>query len=335
MSSEFAKSVHSINFARYSDKKFTNTWDDWHLVPSSRPVINPPGLKKKYIDLPGANGHLDYTEALTGYPLFENREGSLEFYVMNGYQEWIELHSKISNFMHGRKMIMILDDDPEWEYQGRFTINNWKSDKDYSKITIDYNVMPYKMASLSSYDEWLWNPFCFETDYIPQLKNIRVDGKLNYLIVNEVMPAVPIFKTTLDDSTKPILFTKTELPVLMTDYSYTQEQIDKYSESIYSGVWTVWDAKGIELGDTVLFKVLNTTTDTYNYIKAFVTLVQDNRVKATSDCCYDNEAAAGIATTKLQNGNIMSPAIVFKEGDSTVFFEGHGYVTIIFNRGKL
>ena len=39
--------------------------------------------------------------------------------------------------------------------------------------------------------------------------------------------------------------------------------------------------------------------------------------------------------TKLQNGNIMSPAIVFKEGDSTVFFEGHGYVTIIFNRGKL
>ena len=36
-----------------------NTWDDWYLIPSSRPVVNPPKPKTKYIDIPGADGHLD------------------------------------------------------------------------------------------------------------------------------------------------------------------------------------------------------------------------------------------------------------------------------------
>ena len=73
---------HSITFG---DK---NTWDDWHLIPSSRPLFNPPTPKTKYQDIPGANGKLDLSEALTGYPVYDNRIGSFEFYVMNGYQEW-------------------------------------------------------------------------------------------------------------------------------------------------------------------------------------------------------------------------------------------------------
>lgn len=335
MSSAYAKSIHSINFARFSDKKFTNTWDDWHLVPSSRPVINPPGLKKTYIDLPGGNGQLDYTEALTGYPLFENREGSLEFYVMNGYQEWIELYSKICNFLHGKRMIMILDDDPDWEYQGRFTVNNWKSDKDYSKITIDYNVEPYKMAILSSTDDWLWDPFNFETDYITQIKDFVVDGKVDLLVVNETMPVVPIFKTSLTYPEIPIRFTKTSNNILITDYSYNQSSIDKYSESGYKGTWTVHDASTIEINDIVLFRVDNITTNTYNFIQAVVSSISGNRVTAVSSCGFDNEVSAGISSLNLQNGNLTSPAVVFTEGVTKVHFEGHGTVSMIFNRGKL
>ena len=74
---------HSITFG---DK---NTWDDWHLVPASRPVFLPPDVKTNYIDLPGADGHADATESLTGRVLYKNRTGSIEFYVMNGYDNFL------------------------------------------------------------------------------------------------------------------------------------------------------------------------------------------------------------------------------------------------------
>lgn len=129
---------HSITFGEM------NTWKDWHLVPSSRPVFNPPQPKYKTLDIPGGNGIIDLSESLTGYPVFQNREGSFEFIVMNGYEEWYRIYSRISNYLHGRKLKAILEDDKEYYYEGRFSVNNWKSDKNFSLITIDYSVVPYK-----------------------------------------------------------------------------------------------------------------------------------------------------------------------------------------------
>ena len=58
---------HSITFG---DK---NTFDDWHLIPTSRPVIAPPPFRSHTEDIPGGFGSLDLSEALTGYPLNDNR----------------------------------------------------------------------------------------------------------------------------------------------------------------------------------------------------------------------------------------------------------------------
>lgn len=168
---------HSITFG---DK---NTWDDWHLVPSSRPVFNPPSVKTKTLDIPGGDGVIDLTESLTGYPVYNNRSGSIEFIVLNDFcqpvdthEEWYETYSKIMDYLHGQEMKAILDDDKEYYYEGRFTVNSWKSDKNYSKITIDYSVGPYKWLIRSILDDWLWDPFNFETGIIPQnvFKSIAV-----------------------------------------------------------------------------------------------------------------------------------------------------------------
>lgn len=149
---------HSILFG---DK---NTWDDWHLVPSSRPLFNPPSVKTKYVDIPGYNGSLDLTESLTKYPVFNNREGSFEFYVMNGYWEWYEAYSTIMNYLHGKEMRAYLEDDPSFFYIGRFAVNSWKSDKDYSKIVIDYSVKPFKYYKDTTGEPYIWDTFNFETD---------------------------------------------------------------------------------------------------------------------------------------------------------------------------
>ncbi len=135
---------HSITFG---DK---NTWDNWHIVPTSRPVFNPPKQKTKFLEIEGGNSLIDLSEALTGYPLYDNREGSFEFVVMNDYKEWQEAYSDIADYIHGQKMRAVLEDDPYYFYEGRFYLNQWKSDKNNSFITIDYNVAPYKTRTAYS-----------------------------------------------------------------------------------------------------------------------------------------------------------------------------------------
>ncbi len=128
-----------------------NTWDDWHLVPTTRPVVAPPEPKYLFIDIPGVNGELDITDEIYGGVKYGRREGSFEFIVVNDtyaevdvHEEWFQTYSKILSIIHGQKLKMTLEDDPFYYYKGRFSVNEWKSDSHYSTITIDYNVEPVK-----------------------------------------------------------------------------------------------------------------------------------------------------------------------------------------------
>ena len=204
MSSQLSKWYHSMTFT-YADewddtnKKHgtVNTWDDWHLVPTSRPVFQQPLTKTNYIEIPGSDGSLDLTEALTGRPTYQNREGSFEFIVMNGYRSsWAGGHSRFANWLHGKKLRCVLDDDPGYYYEGRFTIDEWTSNNDgtWSNITIGYNVDPYKYAIRKSSEDWLWDPFNFETDIINKnTKDISINGSATVTIMNYRKPLVPTF----------------------------------------------------------------------------------------------------------------------------------------------
>lgn len=140
-------------------QKVIDIWEDWHLVSSSRPLFLPPKLKESYIDIPGGDGALDLSEVLTGTPVYSNRTGSWDLYVMNGYWDWVDAYSTIMNYLHGQRMYAILEDDKTHYYEGRFTVNTWRSDPSYSRITINYNVDPYKYTILQN--DWYWNPFDF------------------------------------------------------------------------------------------------------------------------------------------------------------------------------
>lgn len=151
---------HSINIG---DK---NTWDDWHLIPSTRPVFKQPTQKIKTLEIPGGNGVLDLSTALTGYPVYNNREGTLEFNVVNGYKPWYVLCSEIANYLSGQKFKIVLEDDKGFYYEGKFTLNEWKSDKSWSKIVFDYNLDPFKWSGISTTEDWYWDPFNFYSGVI-------------------------------------------------------------------------------------------------------------------------------------------------------------------------
>lgn len=290
---------HSIKF--YNGTTYKDAYKDWGLVPETRPLVVPPEPKTKYLEIPGANGQLDLSEILTGYPVFNNREGEWTFYVLNDYplessslnernlvldtsmartsggaqsyttgvspymfsdygrmlyygnttdyitvsfqysttgassgngssvviqpqlnssinglppknvstadstgryvssfrlnssqanssynpfrliiklnnvangakltvsdckveygntatswkkapedphtEPWQERYTSIMSYLQGKRLKAVLDDDPEYYYVGRFYLSEWSSEETYSKVTISYNVEPYK-----------------------------------------------------------------------------------------------------------------------------------------------------------------------------------------------
>lgn len=154
-----ARQYHSITIGQY------NTWKDFRLIPTSRPVVAPPEVRTNFVDVPGADGSLDFTEALDEMIHFKNREGEWEFYVChekldedtNGaysrQQQWAMNFSYLMNVIHGRRNSIILMD--EWAegggnnrlYVGRTFVDGLKSDPSHSIITISYILLPHRYLS--------------------------------------------------------------------------------------------------------------------------------------------------------------------------------------------
>lgn len=176
-----------------------HSYDDWGLILKSRPVISPPSPKTVYVDIPASDGIIDLTESLTGDVKFENRTITCEFNVLDARNRWSNIYSEILDFLHGQNMRVILDEDPTYYYIGRLKVNEWKSNKKTSTITIEGTVEPYKLEMFSSLEDWEWDSFNFETGIVRDYRNIRVDGSLNFTIEGRRKSVVPSFIVKSDD----------------------------------------------------------------------------------------------------------------------------------------
>ena len=221
-----------------------NTWKDWKLIPSSRPLFNAPKVKTNYIDLPGANGSIDATQVLSSYIYYNNREGSNEFYVANREHDWATVYSEIMNYLQGRKVKIILSDDPGFYYRGRLAVNQWKSEKDFSRIVIDYVVDPYKYEIISTNEDWLWDPFNFYTGIIRKKSdytNVRMNAydatNLNFEMnfYPRQLPVVPIITIT----PKYYLGGVAPSPVVVGEKEYDVETLQNYKIAweVTEGYW--------------------------------------------------------------------------------------------------
>ena len=128
-------------YALFDDEK--NTFEDWGLM-LSRVSISDPEPQIITTDIPGRNGPLDLSEVLTGYITYKNRKIELEFDASSSYDEWPALKSKISNYLHGKNRKIVFDNDPEFYYYGRFTVNHQLSDEATATVVITGSVDPYK-----------------------------------------------------------------------------------------------------------------------------------------------------------------------------------------------
>jgi hypothetical protein len=135
-----------------------HTWRDWHLMPCDRPNFTDAEPRLVFIEVPGADGKLDVSNALTGRVLYERREGSFEFYVDNDHIEsWHNLYTKMKNYVQGRLLQAVLDDDPLWYYEGRFWFSEPSQDEYNMKVQLNYNVRPYKRKVYNSLEDIPWD----------------------------------------------------------------------------------------------------------------------------------------------------------------------------------
>lgn len=218
MSSETARKYHSMTFTYANEwddpvKKHgqINTWDDWHLIPSSRPVFDQPKPKYNFLEIPGSDGVLDLSESLANRVLYNNREGTLDFIVANDYRNsWAAGHSQFANWLHGKKIRAVLDDDRGYFYEGRFAIDEWRSNNNgtWSNIVLSYNLDPYKYAINTTMEPWLWDPFSFEDgviykyDYIPVGKTGSGRAATTTVkVFNGQHPVIPKFHISFSEVT--------------------------------------------------------------------------------------------------------------------------------------
>lgn len=123
-----------------------NTWDDWCLIPTTRPVVAMPTPTYSYVDIPGASGSLDLTDYLFGGPTYSDRTGSFDFYVDHRVNSDLRsIRNSIASALDGSVMKMYLtDDNMEYYYEGRIYLKQWTPDASYSKVTIEYRLKPYR-----------------------------------------------------------------------------------------------------------------------------------------------------------------------------------------------
>jgi hypothetical protein len=226
-----------------------NTWTDWYLAPTERPSIQPPSFEYQTIEVPGRDGLLDVSSALSGYPVYGNREGSIDFLIHpDSPYTWSETLSKVSNYLHGQKRKVFLEDDPAYLYEGRFKVLSFSTGDNYSTISIDYTLQPYKKSRWSTIEEWQWDPFNFKNgvilkdfynnlavhsdDYEKVFESTDIEEKYRQEAIGRMTVSPTFHVTSATGSGIDIFFDNNELGI--REYLHLDDGISKHPEVVFS-----------------------------------------------------------------------------------------------------
>lgn len=206
---------HSIIF-NYGTDNESHSWEDWGLVPASRPFVALPSVKERSIDIPGSNGKVDLCDIPLGMPVFNNRSGSWTFNVAHDIHglDWQEHLALLTSYFHGRKHTFTLEDDMSYYYEGRLYLESYTAGQVFSTINIKYDVHPFKWMQWTTAGDWEWNPFDLIYGEIEQtdFANIEITANRTKTIEwtqNQVgcVPVTPTFRIESADTGATVALT--------------------------------------------------------------------------------------------------------------------------------
>jgi phage-related protein len=120
-----------------------HTFYDLNLILSAS-EIPPAEPKTTYIDIPGADGSLDLTEA-NGEVKYSDRDLKFTFTIIpDATTTFEEQRTEVVNAFNGKMCKVILDRDEDFYYQGRCSVDEYSAEKNLHQITLTIKAKPYK-----------------------------------------------------------------------------------------------------------------------------------------------------------------------------------------------
>lgn len=146
--------MKGITFGEY------HSYTDLHLILKKK-EIGSPAVKTKKIEIEGADSYLDLTDFF-GEPKYDNVRHKFDFSTIES--DSLSLFSNVKNKLHGKKVRIILDDDPAFFYVGRLSVSGYTNEKGIGALTIEADCEPYKYKTQSTkkvvpfYGKNIFNP---------------------------------------------------------------------------------------------------------------------------------------------------------------------------------
>lgn len=149
--------------ARFGDK---SSKEDYNAI-MNYARITPPAIKENYVNIAGGNSSIDLTEAVGGV-VFEDGEIDFKFTLFDA-----DSKEQMKNDLHGRRMKIVLDREPEFYYEGRLSVISIKQTGNLYELCMKAKVKPYKMGRMLVHEE-------------------KIKGEKELVLFSKRMPVVPI-----------------------------------------------------------------------------------------------------------------------------------------------
>lgn len=171
-----------------------HSYDDLELILQS--VSMPlPTPKTSTIEIPGADGCLDLTSYF-GDVRFNNRTITMVFTDADPYNQRYINQSRVADQLHGQQVRIVFDEDSDYYYSGRLSVESFAVEGATRTITITADCDPYKYLIDEGSEPWKWNPFSFEDGVIREYSDLTVSGVTPITVIGGWKSVHPTISTS-------------------------------------------------------------------------------------------------------------------------------------------
>lgn len=152
----------------WNDATKYNSLDDFGCAIENTNYLGTPIFEQQFVDIPyGAT--IDLSSALTGEPIFKNREIRLKLGALETSTQWTQKMSNIRNLLHGQRVCISFDDDANYFYNGRCSIENFDATRDLGTFEMVINAKPHKYSKTTSSQL-----FTYKRTDVPNISNTNI-----------------------------------------------------------------------------------------------------------------------------------------------------------------
>lgn len=123
---------------------FMHSYDFLELILNSK-EIGVPEVKRNEIDIPGADGSVDFTYFF-GEPKYENRTLKFDFAIKPEKKDYgfLKHFYVIQGILHGTRRRIILDEDSDYFFDGIISVGGYKYEKGIASFQITCDCDPFR-----------------------------------------------------------------------------------------------------------------------------------------------------------------------------------------------